>query len=255
MGISILGLSGPAFLGLYAAVATLTLVTAYLYIRVSDPTRARAPPSVPTAPDAIALAYLSGGANNVIRTILFDLRRRGFVGVTADHRLEPTRSPEPKSALDPRAARMLEALRGRPKPDDLFSDKALAADIDQLCTTERRRLHAEDLLRPAEVDSAARGAAALGSLILIGLSGAKLYVAHSEGRDNVMFLVALAFFAEMILWAIVSRAWNRAASARGTAHVRAIRRAYEAASRRRLAPARPSTRARSSWWACSAMRR
>ncbi len=116
-GFSILGLSGPAFLGVYAGVAALTLLMAHLFIRASDPTRDLSPPKVPSEPDAIMLAYLAGGVGNVIRTLLFDLRQRGYVGVGADKRLEPAAGPQSGRVLDARPARCSRRCgRGRRRP-------------------------------------------------------------------------------------------------------------------------------------------
>jgi uncharacterized protein (TIGR04222 family) len=225
-GFSILGLSGPAFLGVYAGVAALTLLMAHLFIRSSDPTRDLSPPKVPSEPDAITLAYLAGGVGNVIRTLLFDLRQRGYVGVGADKRLEPAAGPQSGRVLDARPARVLAALRTRPTPAELFDDWTLAADLERLCAPERRRLVEQDLLAPPEVERTAQATLIVGSAVLLGLAGVKFVVALSGGHQNVIFLLLLAAVVEALLWGMVSRARKRIASARGTAYLAAIKRAY-----------------------------
>ncbi|MBG0808550.1 TIGR04222 domain-containing membrane protein [Methylosinus sp. H3A] len=225
-GFSILGLSGPAFLGVYAGAVAVTLLLAHLFIRASDPTRGLRPPKVPSEPDAIALAYLSGGVNNVIRTLLFDLRQRGYVGIGADGRLEPAAGPPSGRVLDARPARVLAALQARPTPEELFADWTLAADLERLCAPERRRLAEEDLLAPVEVERVARATLIAGSLVLLGLAVVKLLLAVASGRENVIFLIFLAIVAEALLWQVVSRAHKRIASARGAAYLAAIKRAY-----------------------------
>lgn len=224
-GFSILGLPGPEFLALYAGVAGVTLGLSFLFIRAADPTRDMARLKVPSEPDAIALAYLSGGVNNVIRTLLFDLRQQGYVGI-ADERLQRAAGPQSGRVLDARSARVLMALSARPTPAELFADAALAADIERLCAPERRRLVENDLLAPLGVGQTAGMAFILGSIILLGLAASKLAAALLAGHRNVIFLIGLAAAAEIFLWMLTSKARKRIASARGTAYLAAIKRAY-----------------------------
>ena len=68
----ILDLPGPEFLNVFGLVVIRVLAGDYLCIRLADRTDRRPPPPVPQNPDAMEVAFLQGGVNQVIRTL--DLR-------------------------------------------------------------------------------------------------------------------------------------------------------------------------------------
>jgi uncharacterized protein (TIGR04222 family) len=223
-GFFIFQLRGPDFLALYAAAAAATLLLAFLAPRRSDPTRGRSPPLTPKAPDAVEIAYLAGGVDAVIRTLLFDLRQRDLVEVGADDRLAPTGA---QGRVDERQRSLMRAIAQRPTISRLFRDKALRAEIESGCAAPRARLLSEDLLRPAAVERAARVALVLGSIVLIGLAGVKIAVALSTGHSNIAFLAMMAIMAEVTLIVLARRALRGVASARGRAYLEAVKTAYD----------------------------
>ncbi|MBM3642405.1 MAG: TIGR04222 domain-containing membrane protein, partial [Alphaproteobacteria bacterium] len=75
--IPLLNLPGPEFLNFFGLVVIIVLAAAYLCIRLADRTDRRPPPPVPQNPDAMEVAFLQGGVNQVIRTLIYDLAQRG----------------------------------------------------------------------------------------------------------------------------------------------------------------------------------
>ena len=75
----ILHLPGPRFLAFYGMVAVIVQVAAFLRMYFADTTGTNNLPSIPASPDPIEVAYLSGGVNAVLRTVVYDLRRLGLL--------------------------------------------------------------------------------------------------------------------------------------------------------------------------------
>src|ERR1700676_634153 len=72
---------GTDFLVFYAIAAGIVLTGAYFFIAVRDVTGAQRPPATPSVIDPYELAYLRGGANEVIRTAVYALRQKGLIEV------------------------------------------------------------------------------------------------------------------------------------------------------------------------------
>jgi uncharacterized protein (TIGR04222 family) len=72
-------LPGPQFLIVYGVAAVAVIAAAYGIIRLLDRTDRRKPPRVPGTFDPYEMAYLCGGTNAVIRTVLYALYLRGLV--------------------------------------------------------------------------------------------------------------------------------------------------------------------------------
>ncbi len=70
---------GPHFLVLYASVIAITLGWCAIILR--DVTVNLPAPLVPTQPDPYEIAYLRGGATQVLHLISFDLIQRGYLKV------------------------------------------------------------------------------------------------------------------------------------------------------------------------------
>src|SRR5689334_16356723 len=77
-------LPGPAFLALYGAAIAAAIAGVVAAIRRADPTSAFDPPEVPAHPDPYEVAYLRGGANEVIRTAVFSLVQQGSLEVVEE---------------------------------------------------------------------------------------------------------------------------------------------------------------------------
>jgi len=170
-------LRAPDFLVLYGLVAILVLACAYLIPRFADKTSAANPPRVPQTPDPIEAAYLSGGVNNVIRTV-------SMICASAVSQLwRATPNSRRRRSIPPRAncrrcsRALLRAIAPNPKISALFSDVPLRKDLERLLEPLRQRLAQENLLAPPQVKTARNWTLGLGLAVLIGLAGAKLFIA------------------------------------------------------------------------------
>lgn len=243
--IPFLGLDGPSFLNFYGLVAIVVLIATFLALRFSDRTDQNPPPQAPSRLDPIETAFLVGGVNNVIQTVLYDLYQHGYVYFDGAERVEPGhKTPEP-GALDKLHKRVLEGVQSRPKVGEVFQNRAMRREIEEMCAPIIERLRREDLLQPESVKRAKLWALVLGCATLLGLAAAKVAVALSIGKSNVSFLVMLSLFSTAALAVLAAYLTRAHTSRRGEAYLEAMRLAYagrltEAAARARDYHAAPN---------------
>ena len=220
----ILHLPGPQFLAFYGIVAVIVLVAAFLLMFFADTTGTDNLPSVPASPDAIEVAYLSGGVNAVLRTVVYDLRQLGLLTLEKDNRL--VAAGVAPAALTRMQRRVLDKVLDRPKIESLFKDKSLRSGLEAILDPMRARLTANDLLQPDSVRRTRDWTLGLGLLILLGLAAAKIEIALSLGITKIQFLILLAIISSICLFLLVSFFSKRPASRRGRAYLEAMRLAY-----------------------------
>ncbi|MGA8171053.1 MAG: TIGR04222 domain-containing membrane protein [Methylocystis sp.] len=222
--IDILHLPGPQFLALYAIVAAVALGAAFLSMYFADRTDTARLPKIPPSPDPVEIAYLSGGPNAVLRTTVYDLRQRGLVTLENERRL--ARTGVAPASLTRLQRRVLDAIENRPEIRKIFADSTLRSDLAAILDPLRARLAANGLLQPASVKNARLWVLGIGLPVLLGLAGAKLWIAHELGKTNINGLIVLALFGSIALVAITLFLSRRVASRRGVAFVEAMRLAY-----------------------------
>ena len=220
----ILHLPGPQFLAFYEIVAVVVLVAASLLMFFADTTGTDNLPSVPASPDPIEVAYLSGGVNAVLRTVVYDLRQLGLLTLEKDNRLVAAGAAP--TTLTRMQRRVLDKVLDRPEIGSLFKDKSLRSSLEAILDPMRARLMANDLLRPDAVRRTRDWTLGLGLLILSGLAAAKIEIALSLGITKIEFLIFLAILSSVCLFLLVSFFSRRAASRRGRAYLEAMRLAY-----------------------------
>lgn len=223
--IAILNLPGPEFLNVFGLVVILVLAAAYLCIRFADRTDRRPPPPVPQNPDAMEVAFLQGGVNQVIRMLIYDLAQRGFVALAAeDHVIATQKQPQPDE-LNAMETRLLEAVQAKPKAHALFEDRRLRRWLLERLAPLRAKLAAEQLIKPKSVKIWRRRAQVGGTLIIVGLALAKISVDWVAGK-NVAYLVFLTGASVACLFALAYVLTRTHASRRGHAYLDAMRLAY-----------------------------
>ncbi len=224
--LSVLTLPGPEFLNVFGVVAIIVLAAGWLLIYLADKT-GKSPPPVPQNPDAIEVAFLQGGVNQVIRMIVYDLVQRGYAALGAEDRITPTtKRPEP-GALDRMESRVLESIQAKPKAHELFANLTQRRELLEALQPVHDRLAARDLIKPDSVKTWRTRVQIFGTLILVGLAGAKIYVALNTGHKNVWYLVFLCGAAVIGLFVMCYRATRSHASRRGRAYLEAMKLAYK----------------------------
>lgn len=219
-------LSGPDFLNFFGIVVIAVLVAAFLAIYFADRTGRRPPPPVHEAPDAMEVAYLQGGVNQVIRTLVYDLDERGFLVLGSEDRIIPTGADLPPGELSALEQRVLEAVKGKPTALELLEDRVLRNALEEQLQSVKDRLAAEDLLQPPSVKAWKRRMELMGAIVILGLSAIKLKMAFDAGNTNVSYLAFLTVAAVGAIFAEGYVLTRDAASRRGQAYLEAMRVAY-----------------------------
>lgn len=218
-------LSGPEFLNFFGVVVIAVLATTFFVIHFADRTGRRPPPPVPQTPDAMEVAYLQGGVNQVIRTLVYDLDERGFVVLGPESRIVPTGAAPQSGDMNVLELRVLEAVRNGPTAQELLEDRSLRNALEQQLQPVRDRLAADDLLQPPSVKVWRRRLEIIGAILIVAVAGVKLQMAFAEGQ-NVSYLLFLMVAAVAALFAEGYVLTRDAASRRGQAYLEAMRVAY-----------------------------
>ena len=223
-------LHGPSFLLVYVAIAVVVITVAYRIAR-SREFDVREPPPVPNTFNPYEIAYLRGGKNEVVRTVLYALYQLGFVEVIPKKWPQPPRLGQRADAPDVKHLTELEdrilASIGRPvQVSDLFRRGHLGGDVENLCGQFRRNLESDGLLRADKVKQAALRILLLAGGILVALSLYKIAIASSQGLHNVGFLIILTLLSLLLLWLVVGRMAAAPISDRGKAYLRRLQIAY-----------------------------
>ena len=227
-------LHGGAFLLVHAIFVAAVLLVAHLAFNASDPTSAASPPPVPSAPDAFEIAYLVGGVNQVIRTVVYDLYRRGCVEVHRDKMISAVPERLEDVSSTPIERNVLDVLRRKSHPSRLFGSAALRAATERFCAPLRARLDAQALILPRSAKRRSWGIFFVALGVIVGVAILKSSLALSQGRSNIGFLVALAVVGSILLLLRAKRGTSDL-SRRGRAYVEQLRRAFAGAKSETIA--------------------
>jgi uncharacterized protein (TIGR04222 family) len=223
-------LPGPQFLLIYGATAVAVIAAAYGVIRLLDRTDWRKPPRVPGTFDPYEMAYLWGGTNAVIRTVLYAVYRRGLVLAPPVSWFRGSRivakADVSGRTLTTLEERVLKAIRWPVVPSRLFRDKALARDVERLCKPFRNNLRSERLLRSCAVRVAIGLVPFVATAILVSLAVYKAVLAAPKGRPDVL-LIFISAVALVILWNLVGPVARMRVSRRGHAYLQRTQEAYQ----------------------------
>lgn len=176
--------------GLYFVFLITCLFVAGARMKAADHTDRERLPPVPEAPDPIEVAYLEGGADQVIRTVSYALVQRGLVALTEDGKLAWTGDPTIGVSLAPIESLILASLQSDPEARRLFY---LDRELGELLAPVRARLSAQNLLLPVEVRQQAATLRAAVSVLIVAFAAIFLvFIIASGQQENVMPVVLLA---------------------------------------------------------------
>lgn len=192
-----LDLTGPEFLGFYipyglCVLALAWLVRALLHRSMGFPPEARWIPGIyPREGDAYAIAFLRGGEQEAVRTVLGRLVSAGLLGVESGYvRILGTLNSGALS-LHP----IEEAAWSAFRPEVSYTAQRAEQHVREKTATHLREIEddlgRQGLLPTHERKSVFRALLVLTGLAVVGLGVAKLLVALGRGKSNVGFLILL----------------------------------------------------------------
>lgn len=198
---------GPTFLLFYGCVIVATLVACWWAIRAADPTVSQLPLPLPSNPDPYDIAYLRGGANEVIRLAVFNLMQRGYLKVqerergTANQKLVKEANHPESRHLSPIERKVFEYVisPGNAPVDAASLFVTLPVRLKQDCQIYEERMRQAELLSSPQLQETARRVALMGGCFIATLGGYKLIVALAKGKSNVVFLLIMAVVALVVL--------------------------------------------------------
>jgi uncharacterized protein (TIGR04222 family) len=188
-------LHGPAFLAFYAAVGVAAIGIQYFWTRLQE-SLVEMPPLQMT--DPYQIAYLRGGRAEALKVVAFSLIDRGLLNGSGR-----TLVAEPGADKQVRRAIEKSVLWVFRKPEHASAMQSHARAIEA-CQQYRDTLQDHGLI--AGVASFARLVPFLIATMAVVFVGAlKLFIALSEGRHNVGFLIALMIAFSVLAILILQR--------------------------------------------------
>jgi uncharacterized protein (TIGR04222 family) len=236
---SIADILGPPFFLIYGAIALAVIAAAYRIVRSRDKTGWRAPPPVPSTLDPYELAYLRGGKNEVIRTVLYALRQLGLIEIIPAKwltalRLVANAGVHRARELTALEERVLRSIDPRVEASYLFQSKRLGREVERLCDTFRNKLESEELLRSDNVRQSALLIPFVASAVLVALSMYGILLAVNNGLPFGV-LIMFTMISLIVVWAVVAPVARARVSARGRAYLNRLQLAYAGPAARRTA--------------------
>lgn len=200
---SMLDLRGPEFLAVYIVIGAGVLLLARARMNAGERGDSIARIDLK---EPLTIAYLRGGAAEVLRVTAFSLVDRGLV--LFDGRTLCAKSKSASSLVRrPLEKALLQRLVTPTPTARVLADAALRS----ACEEYAQILRSGSLVASAKTYAARTPVFLLGAAILGGLAGVKIIVALSRGHTNIAFLSVLA----LICLAILLRMYLRERTARG----------------------------------------
>jgi uncharacterized protein (TIGR04222 family) len=191
-----LAFSGPDFLGFYIVLSGLVLVALRWYLNA----RETAPTSGLSVKDPYLIAYLRGGTGEAAGVAVLSLCDRGLLDLD-DGQISRA---DPAAAIrlsHPLERAVLAACLGGVKARSLIGDDLVVG----ACGSFDAELQALGLIADEPTRSRRKLWAVAAAVVLLGIGGAKLAVAMSQGRPNTGFLVLLMALVGFLLFRMVGR--------------------------------------------------
>jgi uncharacterized protein (TIGR04222 family) len=224
---------GPMFLLVYA-VLIVTLIVLHRYkITSLDWTKKLPLPQIPANPDPYEIAYLRGGENEVIRSVIFALVQRGYLIHTKDF-MEKQATFSKSGKID--GIHSLNAMErnvlyyfSEPKDAGEIFKSGVSDVVSSHCLAYEGKLLNEQLLTPPEIKSAAQRNAGIAAAVILAIGGFKFVAAVTHGRFNVVFLIIMAIVGLIVLFVTTS---IPRLSHRGRAYLEALQTAFSNLSKK-----------------------
>jgi uncharacterized protein (TIGR04222 family) len=178
-------LPGPQFLIFYVVLGVFTISILWLARQASEAADA---PRIDYS-DPYLLAYLRGGAAEVIRVATVSLIDRGLLQMTDDQLVDVNQSAV-NIVRRPIEKALLQHFRFRAKASSAFTSPAILST----CEEYRDALQRLGLIPDESISRARLWRLCVAVVLLSGVAALKILIALQRGRTNIFFLVLLVVF-------------------------------------------------------------
>jgi uncharacterized protein (TIGR04222 family) len=217
-------LSSNLFLLVYALVCVAALVAARWYVVRSDASTAMGEEPLPATFDPFAIAYLRGGANELVRFAVFDLTRHGLLELSPAVKkkrryLRRTLEAPNTVALHPICVLVYAYFDAPHTVEELFASD-VPARVDAAFAPERSELERRQLLTSEATHDASRTARLAAGAVILLLGAYRIWYALAMGHRNIGFTILIMI---MALIALLLLTVTRRLSRRGLQYVAKLR--------------------------------
>jgi uncharacterized protein (TIGR04222 family) len=183
---------GPFFLIFFGFIIFFAVIILALVKSQFDKTDRLGIPSIPPNIDPFEIAYLRGGINEVVRSVIFSLVQKGFFEIeysATRYYVKRSANPPNKSNLSTIELKTYEWMSASHEPRELFSDFGLAYHLESFRTTYQARLEQQQMLT-SEADRKVFGPVKWSVYgLILSLGGYKLFAAVANGNFNFILLI------------------------------------------------------------------
>lgn len=215
---------GPDFLLFYGIYIVIVLVWCKTRLNRLNDDASPLPP-IPAKPDPYEIAYLRGGAREVLWVALFNLQQQGYLRLSSDltrlNSLEPTESVPTESLLPPVERIVYAEFAQSAASPHIY--RAAAGRIETLCYEYRNRLMGQGLIASPEQLARKFAVGVKAFFAIAALGGYKLAAALSTGHSNVEFLIIMGAISSLI---VVGMCASAPLNHRGKAYLERLNLAY-----------------------------
>lgn len=196
---------GPLFLGVYAVLIVVSIVSVAVYRSQADKTEQLSPPAIPPQFDAFEIAYLRGGINELARAVIFSLMKRGLIEVSGDKSsgmLRSTDAPMPGdlSAIEKDA---LGWVGGSREVKEVFNAKSgLVKQLESRGYHYQYSLEERNLLPGEDIQNAIKRIGHIAAFTVAAVGGYKILTAVAHGNFNIFFTILLGVIGLGVIFAV-----------------------------------------------------
>jgi uncharacterized protein (TIGR04222 family) len=199
----IANMQGTTFLAIYLGIAFFSVVVFY-FVKISIDWTTKLPtPVIPHEIDPFEIAYLRGGENELTRSVVFSLTKKGFLAISNEDKqsfVSQTKIQPNWTELSQIERNVLTYFQVTRETKDLFSNGALTRIISPFALAYKSNAKFANFLMPNDVKSKTRFLAFIFASIIASLGFYKLFVAVLYGSFNIIFLPILLSLTVLIFW-------------------------------------------------------
>ncbi len=223
----IANMSGLTFLALFFGVTIVSIVVFNVLKRSFDWTSKMPIPNIPHDIDPFEIAYLRGGENELARSVVFSLTKKGFLEITNEAKtsfISQTKNQPNWTELSQIERNVLPFFQVTRETKDIFAANGLVSIVSPFAIVCKSRANLSHFLTPDEVKSKTKIFALLfaGSIALLGVY--KLFLAYLGGINNVIFLIIFLAIS-LIAFGIMSK--TSRLSSLGKKYLESLQTAFE----------------------------
>ncbi len=194
---------GVWFLVFYSITICMVAIAFWVYKPGLDWTAKLPLPLVSQNPDPFEIAYLRGGENEFVRTVVFSLVQKKFVEITTDgkiHYIKIAPTQPNWTTLSEMERNVLKWCQVTHETREVFSPYGLVATLNTYSLQYEAKFVQNNFLTPQDVVTKTRLLATLAGLAVAFLGGYKIIAALMNGRTNVIFAIILTVIGFLILY-------------------------------------------------------